>query len=133
VRAVTAQLPRAFLYEFDGMDGDNVRLRFKPNRSFVPPDFQSRPLSKVAGTIVIEPHQARWVRLDGRITEDVEFGYGLLGRVNKGGTFSIARQPLAASHWKTRLVDVHVSGRVILFKTISKQQHEARSDFKPVA
>jgi hypothetical protein len=132
VRTLTAELPRAFLYEFDGMEGDNVRLRFKPNPSFVPPDFQSRPLTKVAGTIVIEPHQARLVRLDGRITQDVEFGYGLLGRVDKGGTFSIARQSLTATHWKTRLVDVHVSGRVILFKSISKQQHDVRSDFKPV-
>jgi hypothetical protein len=132
VRTLTSELPRAFLYEFDGMEGDDVRLRFKPNPSFVPPDFQSRPLSKVAGTIVIEPHQARLVRLAGHITQDVEFGYGLLGRVDKGGTFSIARQPLTATHWKTRLVDVHVSGRVILLKSISKQQHDVRNDFKPV-
>lgn len=132
VRELTAELPRAFLYEFDGMEGDNLRLRFKPNPSFDPPDFQSRPLTKVAGTIVIEPHQTRLVRLDGRITQDVEFGFGLLGRVDKGGTFAIARQPVTATHWKTRLVDVHVSGRVILFKSISKQQHDVRSDFKQV-
>ena len=132
VRELTAELPKAFLYEFDGMEGDNIRLRFKPNPSFVPPNFQSRPFTKVAGTIVIEPHQTRLIRIDGRITDDVEFGFGLLGRIDKGGTFAIARQPVTATHWKTRLVDVHVSGRVILFKSISKQQHDVRRDFNPV-
>ena len=132
VRELTSELPRAFLYEFDGMDGENLRLRFKPNPTFDPPNFQSRPLTKVEGTIVIEPHKTRLVRLDGHLTEDVTFGFGILGKIDKGGTFTIARQPVTATHWKTRLVDVHVSGRVILFKSISKQQHDVRSDFKPV-
>ncbi len=132
VRELMAKLPTAFLYESDGMEGGNVRLRYKPNPSFVPANFQSRPFTKVAGTIVIEPQQTRLVRIDGRLIGDVVFGFGLLGRVDKGGTFAIARQPVSATHWKTRLVDVHVSGRVILFKSISKEQHDVRSDFKPV-
>ena len=39
----------------------------------------------------------------------------------------------AASHWKTDLIDIHVNGRMLLFKTLSKQQHETRSDFEPVS
>jgi len=62
----------------------------------------------------------------------VDFGYGLLGHIEKGGTFEIRRQPVSENHWRTSRIDVHVAGRVIFFKTINKDQSEARSDFKPV-
>jgi hypothetical protein len=55
-----------------------------------------------------------------------------LGRVEKGGTFQIERKQVAANRWKTSVLDVHISGRVVLFKAISKDQREVRSDFRPV-
>jgi len=73
------------------------------------------------------------VRLNGLLVENVDFGFGILGRIAKGGTFEIERIQVSSSHWKTNLVDIHVNGRMLLFKTISKQQHETRSDFKPVS
>jgi hypothetical protein len=56
-----------------------------------------------------------------------------LGRVEKGGTFQIEREQVAENRWKTSLLDVHISGRVVLFKTISKDQRETRSNFQPVS
>ena len=58
---------------------------------------------------------------------------GFLGHIAKGGTFEIERTQVSSSHWKTQLVDIHVDGRMLLFKTINKQQHEIRSDFEPVS
>jgi hypothetical protein len=132
VRQLLTELPKAFLYTLDGMENNNIRLRFAPNPEYSPPNFQSRPLRSVEGTLVVEPHQVRLVRLDGHLVDDVEFGYGILGKVDKGGTFSIARQAVSPTHWRTRLVDVHVSGRIVLFKSIEKQQHDARWDFHQV-
>jgi hypothetical protein len=132
IRHLLTELPRAFLYTPDGMEDNNIRLRFTPNPGYSPPNFQSRPLRSVAGTLLIEPHQVRLVRIDGHLVDDVEFGYGILGKVDKGGTFSVARQPVSPTHWRTRLVDVHVSGRIVLFKSIEKQQHDARWAFQQV-
>jgi hypothetical protein len=64
--------------------------------------------------------------------ERVEFGYGLLGYINKGGVFAIHRQRVNPTHWKTDLIDIHVAGRVLLFKTVNKEQHEVRSGFRAV-
>jgi hypothetical protein len=126
-------LPNAFLFEYDGWDGPDMRLRFRPNPAFVPPTMESKALQSMAGTMLVSPQQKRLARMNGNLLENVDFGFGILGRIAKGGTFEIERIQVSSSHWKTHLVDIHVNGRMLLFKTISKQQHETRSDFESVS
>lgn len=126
-------LPRAFLFEYGGWDGADLRLIFRPDPAFVPPTMESKALQSMAGTILINSQQKRLARMSGHLVENVDFGYGILGRIAKGGTFDIERIPVSSSHWKTHVVDINVSGRMLLFKTINKQQHETRSDFEPVS
>jgi hypothetical protein len=123
-------LPSAFLYEYDGWDGQDRRLSFRPDPTFVPPAMESKALQSMAGTVLVSPEQKRLVRMNGHLVENVDFGFGILGRIAKGGTFEIERVQVSSTHWKTQLVDIHVNGRMLLFKTISKQQHETRSDFE---
>ncbi len=133
VRKLMELLPQGFLYEMDGMDANTIRLRFRPNPEFDPPSYEDRVFHALAGTLTMDAKQKRLLSIKGQLFNDVEFGFGLLGRINKGSTFEIARQPVNPSHWKTNRVDVHVSGHIILFKTVSKQQDEVRSNFRQVA
>jgi len=55
-----------------------------------------------------------------------------LGHVDTGGTFEIKRVPVRPSQWKTALLSIHLTGRMILFKTVSKQQYEVRLNFREV-
>jgi hypothetical protein len=126
-------LPSAFLFQYDGWDGPFMRLNFRPDPAFVPPTMESKALQGMAGTILVNAQQKRLARMNGHLVENVDFGFGILGRLAKGGTFEIERTQVGPSHWKTHLVDIHVDGRMLLFKTISKQQHETRSDFEPVS
>jgi hypothetical protein len=84
----------------------------------------------LAGTILIDSQQKR---LAGQLTKPVEFGYGLLGHVDNGGTIEIERVQVGPSQWKTALINIQLSGRLVLFKTISKQENETRSNFRLVA
>lgn len=122
----------AFLYEYDGNDGGFTRLKFKPDPAFTPPTYEARIFHALSGTLWVDTSQKRLARLQGTLLDRVDFGYGLLGHIEKGGTFELKRQSVNATHWRTCLIDVHVAGRVIFFKTISKDQTEARSDFKPI-
>jgi len=126
-------LPSAFVYQYDGWDGSHLRLNFRPDPAFVPPTQESKALQSMAGTILVDPEQKRLAHLSGHLVENVDFGFGILGRIAKGGTFEVERTQVSSSHWKTHLIDIHVNGRMLLFKTISKQQHETRSDFEPVS
>ncbi len=132
LQRLTAMLPRAFLYEFAGREGNVIKLKFSPNPDFRPPTWEARAFADLAGTLEIDAGQKRLIRLDGRLIHQVDFGFGLLGRIEKGGTFAIERTPVSPTHWKTSRVSVHVSGHIILFKSISRNQDEIRSDFHPL-
>ncbi len=134
VVSLMAMLPDAFLYAYEGQpSGDAVKLAFRPNPGFRPPTFEARVFHGLAGTMLVNLSHKRLLEVKGSLIDRVDFGYGLLGHVEKGGTFEIHREPVSTTHWKTSLVDVHIQGKVILFKTVSKEQHEVRSGFKPVA
>lgn len=132
LRQLYAILPNAFVCDYDGEDGGNIRLRFRPDPSFRAPTYEARIFHSLAGQIWIDPQHKRLVAVKSELIDRVMFGYGLLGYVNKGGTFAIHRQPVSPAHWRTDLIDLHVSGRLLLFKTVNKEQHEVRSRFKAV-
>ena len=125
-------MPEAFLYDYDGVDGNLVRVKFHPNPHYNPPTYEARVVHSLAGTILIDSQQQRLARLSGQLINTVEFGYGLLGHIDSGGTVEIGRVEVGPSQWKTALIDIQLSGRLILFKTISKQEYEIRSDFRAV-
>jgi hypothetical protein len=133
VQRLMAAMPEAFSYTYDGMTDGNLRLSFQPNPAYAPPTYEARIYHALAGQIWIQPQLKRLVKIDAHIVNDIDFGYGLLGRIEKGGSFQIERQRVSESRWKTSLLDVHISGRIVFFKSINKDQHEMRSDFEPVS
>jgi hypothetical protein len=132
VQRLMAAMPDAFVYTYDGTAEGNLRLSFKPNPAYSPQTYEARVYHALAGEIWIQPQQKRLVKIKGQIDTEIDFGFGLLGRIEKGGTFQIGREQVADNRWKTSLLDVHISGRLVFFKTISKEQHEVRSAFQLV-
>lgn len=63
----------------------------------------------------------------------MEFGFGLLGHIDNGGTIEIGRLQVGPSQWKTALIDIQLSGRLVFFKTIDKREYETRADFRAVS
>ncbi len=133
MRKVIELLPRAFLFEYTGpSEGVQLRLSFRPNPAFTPASYEARIVHALGGTLVVNQRLKRLIEMDGRLIERVDFGYGFLGHVEKGGTFEIRREQVSEAHWKTNLVEVHFQGKVLLFKNVTKDQRELRSDFRPV-
>jgi hypothetical protein len=126
-------MPEAFLYDYNGVEGNFVRLKFRPNSNYNPPTYEARVAHNLAGTILIDAQQKRLAKLSGQLTNRVEFGYGLLGHIDNGGTIEIGRMQVAPSQWKTALINIQLSGRLVFFKTIDKQEYETRSDFRAVS
>jgi hypothetical protein len=126
-------MPEAFLFDPAGPStGDLVTFHFKPNPDFKPPTYEARVFHGMAGTLEINQRLKRFVAMRGTVVSRIDFGYGLLGYVDKGGQFAVHREQVSPGRWKTDLVDVHVAGHVILFKSVTKDHHEVRSDFQPV-
>jgi hypothetical protein len=125
-------LPTGFLYQYDGEEGDYTRLKFQPNPDFSPPSREAAVFHCMAGTILIDRRQKRLAGMKGTLIRNVDFGWGMLGRLNKGGTFEVKRQDVGDDHWVTTLLDVHIRGKALFFKTINAEQHEVTEAFKRV-
>jgi hypothetical protein len=126
-------LPNAFLFDYDGAsDGDAVQIKFRPNPAFAPNGYEERIMRQLAGALVVNQTKKRLVSMNGQLAERVDFGYGLIGHIEKDSSFQLRREPVTSTHWKTSLVDVHVDGKILLFNAISRQQHEERSNFQQV-
>jgi hypothetical protein len=125
-------MPEAFVFDYDGMEDNLLRVKFRPNPAYIPPTYEARVIHSLTGTILIDSEHKRLAKVTGQLTNRVEFGYGLLGRIDSG-TVEIARVEVGPQQWKTVFINIHFSGRLAVFKTISKEQYERRSDFHTVS
>jgi hypothetical protein len=107
-------------------------MSFTPNPNFNPPDTESELLRGAAGEVWIDQQQERLTRLDAHFTSDVEFGFGILARLNRGSTVSLEQSDIGGHDWELTGLQLHVSGKILLFKQYSSQLHETMSHFSPV-
>jgi len=125
-------LPDAFLYTADGEQDGNIRLKFRPNPQFSPPTRAAKVFHNMEGTVLINQHEKRLAGISGTLMSDVNFGWGILGKLYKGGTFKVRQTQVAPNDWEVTLLDVHMRGRALFFHTIHEQQSESESDFQRV-
>ena len=129
-------LPDAFLYQYvgtaPGASGPVIKLRFTPNPNFNPPDREAQVYHGMAGELWIDEHQYRMVRLDAHLIADVDFGWGFLGRLYKGGSILVEQADVGSHHWETTHMKLNLTGKALMFKTLNIQTQEDESDFHPV-
>ena len=125
-------LPEAFTWKVTGEDAENVTLHFEPNPVFDPPTMQAHVLGAMRGELVVNRTQQRIRTIRGTLTQDVTFGFGLLGRMKKDGTFQVERREIAPGLWQITETHVHIDGKALLFKSIGEQQDELQTQFRRV-
>src|SRR5579884_681418 len=92
-------IPEAFIFKYDGEEDGQVRLTFFPNPHYDPPSRELQVFRSMSGKMWIDRKSGRLCRMDGSLFEDVTFGWGLLGRLNKGGTFTVVQKNVGDNHW----------------------------------
>jgi hypothetical protein len=125
-------LPDVFVFSYASGQGDLVTLNFTPNPIFQPPSLEARVLHAMEGKMTVDIKQERLVALRGHLTEDVKFGFGVLGHLDKGSTFEVAQTQVIPGHWEMTALHVDMKGKALLFKTIGVQVTENHSDFHRV-
>jgi hypothetical protein len=125
-------LPDVFVFSYAGRKGNLVTLTFRPNPNFQPPSIEARVFHGMKGEMTVDIEQARLIALNGHLMEDVRFGGGLLGHLDKGGKFEIRQTEVAPGHWEMTSLSVDMKGKALLFKTIGAQETENHSDFRRV-
>jgi hypothetical protein len=130
--AFLGTIPNAFLFEYAGESGQQVKMVFKPNPQFAAHSREAKVLKQMQGEIWIDAKQQRLVSINGQLMNDVKFAGGLLGHLEKGGKFSVKRTEIAPGDWELTNLTVSMRGNALLFKTICVQQKELHSKFQRV-
>ncbi|MGC2618243.1 MAG: hypothetical protein WA414_04325 [Acidobacteriaceae bacterium] len=125
-------LPTAFIWKIDSRGDGTITLSYHPDPNFDPPSMSARVLSSMSGTLVVAEREMRIKQLTGKLMQPVTFGWGLLGRLEAGGTFEVIRTQIAPGEWQITQTHVHISGHALFFKTIGDQEDEVTSDYRPV-
>ena len=131
-RKMLEMLPQAFNFHYDGIQSGLIRLVFTPNLNFHPTDREAEVFHHMEGVLFVTPEQKRLAGIDGLLTTPVKFAGGLLGHLDKGGTFSVRQKDMGSGHWEITLLDVHMNGKALFFKTISVREKETYSDYEAV-
>ncbi len=129
---IVALLPEAFLYRDMGEENGCRHLSFRPNPGFPPHSIEARIFHAMTGDLWIDSRMKRLARLSGRLDENVDFGFGILGRLYKGGWFDLSRIEVSPTDWKTERLEIHMSGRAMFFKSIARETSEVRGGFSAV-
>src|SRR5713226_784739 len=128
--AFLRMIPDSLLFTYQGQEGPFVKLSFKPNPSFQPSSRAAHVLHAMEGQILVQAKEQRLAAISGRLVEEVKFGGGLLGHLEKGGTFSVRRAALGPAQWMLVAMDVNIKGKALFFKNIAVQQKEYRRNFR---
>jgi hypothetical protein len=129
-------LPDAFLYTFEGMvqgpTGPCYRVSFKPNPAFVPPDREGEVYHGMVGELWVDQAQLRIVRLQSHLISDVNFGWGVLGKLYQGGSILVENRDVGLHHWETTHMKLHLQGKILMMKSVDFSTTEDYTDFSPV-
>jgi hypothetical protein len=125
-------LPDALDFQYSAINNGVVTLEFTPRSSFKPHHHEGELFHHMSGRLLIDALQKRLVEIDGHLTSEVKFGGGILGHLDKGGTFIVNQKDVGGGHWEmTRLV-ITMNGKALFFKTIDVHHDEQNVDFRPV-
>jgi hypothetical protein len=128
-------LPQAFLYEYagagQGPSGKVEKFRFRPNPSFNPPDLETQALTAMTGELWIDASQERITRLEGHLQQDTTYGWGILGKLDKGGWLVIEQTEIGGRQWRIARFQMKMNLR-ILFKTKNFDTVEEMTQYAPV-
>ena len=121
---------QAFRFQYVSAENGLAEVRFAPDPNFHPSSRAERVFHHLQGTLFINQRQQRIAEIDGLLTSEVKFLGGLLGHLDAGGTFQVQQKDLGSGHWELTRLHVQMTGKALIFHTVSVQEDETYSDFR---
>lgn len=123
-------LPVAFIWTVTSHNQWTTTFFFKPDPKFHPPSREARVFGAMEGEMTVNNAQQRIQELKGRLIHDVDFGWGLLGKLNAGGSFEVQRREIGKGLWDIAETHVHIQGHALIFKSISENEDDVKTSWQ---
>lgn len=133
IQTMMKALPDAFTFEYEGTEaggtGQLIRVNFQPDPNFNPPNRETQILGGMQGTLWIDAKDERMEHIDARLVREVNFGWGILGHLDRGGSFDV-RQRKIGDRWEIDQMTLNFTGTILMFKSFVKKEKQVYSDFR---
>jgi hypothetical protein len=126
LRATELVAPRSERFR----DRDTVVFDFRPRANFKAKSRAESIVSKLAGTVWIDPADRQVMRLEAHFAEGFKMGGGLLASIKPGSAFVFEQARMPDGVWLPRFSQVNLSAKVFLFAGITVNQTHEFSDYK---
>ena len=117
---------QAFLVTWTGREQRNGRdcdvLDLQPNASFHPRTIFQEGMTHVVAKIWVDRDSNQLVRAEAHLLRDVSFGGGILGKLYRGGVFSLEQAEVAPGLWLPSRYQYDFTARKFLF-TFEEHQY----------
>jgi hypothetical protein len=127
-RQMMSILQKAFIMENMRAEGPDWHIDLRPDPNYSPDGMQEKVMHAMSGYILVNQKELRIHRLEGQLPQDVSIGFGILATVHAGSHFVTERSEVG-DDWRTSHVVSVLNGRIIFFKTLSKNQDMVRQQF----
>jgi hypothetical protein len=127
-----ALLHNAFLFEEPRTEGGDLRIGYRPDPAYQPKTTEEKILHAMSGAVLVDERTMQLHKIEGKIPADVSLGYGLMGTVHAGSSFSTAHEMEPGGEWKDAMVNTAIEGKAMLFKEIGRNEHVVHSEFERV-
>jgi hypothetical protein len=119
------EVPEALEYTFIGEEAINGRpayvLTCVSRPGYSPKNMRARVLQKMKGKLWIDRADRELVKAEAETFDRVNVGFGILGRVEKGTRFALARRRLADGAWLAEYQYVRFGARIALIKWVGNE------------
>jgi hypothetical protein len=136
-RRMLSAIPDAFDFMYlgsvQGPNGHKLdRIKFSARSGFNPPNRESMVFSGMSGEMLVDETAHRLAKIDGTLFKEVNFGWGVLGKLYKGGRFLVEQSEVAPGHWDTTKMYLHFDGKILVFKSLHIEDNETSWAYQPV-
>jgi hypothetical protein len=83
------------------------------------------------GEIWVDAAEGRVARLEGHLQEDTNYGWGVLGKLDKGGWVVLEQANVGGGQWRIARFQMKMSLRIV-FKSKSFDTTEVMTQYTPV-
>jgi hypothetical protein len=92
-----------------------TKFLLEPNPDFKPTNRLAVSFQHVHAILWVDESQAQFARLEGDLTSDITFGGGIVGKVYRGGHFTMEQSEVAPGVWLPTQYTYDVDGRKFVF------------------
>jgi len=102
-------------------------LKATPKPGYQPPNFETKPLTGMEGTLWLDTGSYQWVKVKASVIHPVAI-VGFLARVMPGTRFELEKTPVADGLWFPSHFSMHARARFLMF-AVRRQTDQTFSDY----